>query len=177
MQAAETELSSGNVTVTGTVTGDKLVDYIYRRTGKLAKVIPPPPPPPPPPEEDKKEEAEKKPEEDQKPPEEKKEETPAAKKEEEEKSPAAAADEKKDEKAEGEANMQFTGPEEMVKRMMYWNGGGNYFADQEADYYNYGYGKQRMPVPWMPVYVVEHHQPPPPPQLFSDENPNACCIS
>jgi len=176
VQAAETELGSCKVTVTGTMTGDKLVDYIYRRTGKLAKVIPPPPPP----EEEKKEEAEKKPEE-------KKEEKPAeenAEKKEEEKTPpdaAAEADEKKDEKAEeakkeGEANMQFTGPEDMVKRMTYWNhnGGGNYFAGEEADYY---YGKQQMPVPWTPVYVIEHHRPPPPPQLFSDENPNACCIS
>lgn len=171
MQAVETELSSGKVTVTGTLTGDKLVDYICRRTGKLAKVIPPPPPPQPPQEEEKKEEvAEKKPEE-EKPPEEKKEENPAEEKKDEEKSPveaAAAAEEKKDEKAE-EAK------EDMVKRTMYWypHVNGNYFAE-EADYY---YGRQQwMPVPWMPVYVIDH-RPPPPPQLFSDENPNACCIS
>ncbi|KAG8061939.1 hypothetical protein GUJ93_ZPchr0003g16799 [Zizania palustris] len=57
VQTAETNFSAGKLTVTGTITGDKLADYIHRRTGKLATVVPPPPPPEPPkPEEPKKEE-------------------------------------------------------------------------------------------------------------------------
>ena len=192
VQAVETDMSSGKLTVTGTMTGDKLVDYIFRRTGKLAKVIPSPPPPPPH-EEEKKDEGKS---EEQKPPEEKKEEKPTeqkkednAEKKEEEKAPeapppseaAAAAEEKKEEKKEGElgvqAHMQFTGPEDMMKRMMYWNAGYN-------GYNNYMGGEddfaKRMAMSAIPVYVIERPVPlplPPPPQMFSDENPNACCIS
>lgn len=63
VRTAETELSSGKVTVTGTMDADRLVDYVYRRTKKQAKVVPQPEP-------------EKPAEEDPKP-EEKKEEKPA----------------------------------------------------------------------------------------------------
>ncbi|KAG8061925.1 hypothetical protein GUJ93_ZPchr0003g16458 [Zizania palustris] len=42
VQTAETNFSAGKLTVTGTITGDKLADYIHRRTGKLATVVPPP---------------------------------------------------------------------------------------------------------------------------------------
>ncbi|XP_020254195.1 heavy metal-associated isoprenylated plant protein 9-like [Asparagus officinalis] len=153
VQTAETELSSGKVAVTGTMTGEKLVHYIYRRTGKLAKVIPPPPPPPPPPaEEEKKDEPEKKPGE-EKPAEEKKEEKPE--KGEEGKAPPAdapAAEEKKEEgkKEEGEEakketeGMQFMGPEDMVKRMMYWNGGYNNYGFHEDEF-----AKRMVMPPWM----------------------------
>lgn len=187
MQAAETDLSSGKATVTGTMTGDKLVEYIYRRTGKIAKVIPPPPPPPPP--EEKKDDGEKKPEEEKPPADAEKKEDNAEKKEDEKQpapaEPEAAGAEKKEEKKEGEeaenqATMQFSGPEEvmMMKRMMYLNnynsyGGYGHNHGYNYNYYEDDYGK-RM-VPWMPVHVIE--RPPPPPQLFSDENPNACCIS
>ncbi|XP_047980345.1 heavy metal-associated isoprenylated plant protein 9 [Salvia hispanica] len=56
VRTAETELSSGKVTVTGTMDGDRLVDYVYRRTKKQAKVVPQPEPEPEKPAEEKKEE-------------------------------------------------------------------------------------------------------------------------
>ncbi|CAL9175959.1 unnamed protein product [Musa hybrid cultivar] len=41
--SAGTDLSSGKVTVTGTMNGEKLVEYIRRRTGKAASIVPQPP--------------------------------------------------------------------------------------------------------------------------------------
>ncbi|KAG6400759.1 hypothetical protein SASPL_137602 [Salvia splendens] len=46
VRTAETELSSGKVTVTGTMDAGRLVDYVYRRTKKQAKVVPQPDPEP-----------------------------------------------------------------------------------------------------------------------------------
>ena len=123
MQSAETELSSGKVTVTGTMDAGRLVDYVYRHTRKQAKIVPQPT--------EQKEEGGK---EGEKPAEE------------------AAKEEKKEEAAEGGEEVKKEGEEvinsmeEMAKKMMYWQS----------------------------VYVIERV---PPPQLFSDENPNACCIS
>ncbi|CAL9044304.1 unnamed protein product [Musa banksii] len=77
--SAGTDLSAGKVTVTGTMNGEKLVEYIRRRTGKAASIVPQPP------KEDQKEEAEKKPEET--PAEGKKEEKQKEEKKEEVKSP------------------------------------------------------------------------------------------
>ncbi|KAJ0974472.1 hypothetical protein J5N97_016437 [Dioscorea zingiberensis] len=156
VQTAETELKGSKVTVTGTMSGEKLVDYIYRRTGKVAKIIPPPPPPM---DEEKKEEGEKK---EEKKEEEKKEENTEKKEEEKEAAPKENAEDggKDDEKGSMEEELKkegvpvqgsvvplvFHGDHDMVRRMVYWT----------------------------PMYVIEQ---PPPPQLFSDENPNACCIS
>lgn len=53
---AETELSSSKVTVTGTMDADRLVDYVYRRTKKQAKIVPQPEPEKPPEESPKAEE-------------------------------------------------------------------------------------------------------------------------
>ncbi|KAH7653523.1 Copper chaperone domain-containing protein [Dioscorea alata] len=174
VQTVETELKESKVTVTGTMDGEKLEAFIYRRTGKLAKIIPPPPPPPPPEqkEEEKKEEGEKK--EEEKAPEEKKEEEKkeeekkeenTEKKEEENggegggKEAEKGAEVEEEPKKEGDPIIHgsmlpfvFHGDHhDMVKRMMYWT----------------------------PMYVIEQPPPllPPPPQIFSDENPNACCIS
>lgn len=149
VQTAATELSSGKVIVTGTMDANKLVDYVYRRTKKQARIVPQPEPEP-----EKKGEAKEA--EDQKPAEEEK---PAeeAKKEEEN-----GGDQNKEEKSTVEKENKEEGNnkeleengiipvdihEENMKRMMY--------------YYH-------------PLYVIERI---PPPQLFSDENPNACCIS
>ncbi|GAU48710.1 hypothetical protein TSUD_303230 [Trifolium subterraneum] len=118
VQTVVTELSTGKVIVTGTMDANNLVDYVYRRTKKQAKIVPQPEPEPEPEKPEATEEAK---------PEEKKEE---------------------DNKDENE----FDDEEAMMKRMMYYN------------YYQ-------------PLYVVELERMPPPPQLFSDENPNACCIS
>ncbi|KAL0299767.1 UNVERIFIED_CONTAM: Heavy metal-associated isoprenylated plant protein 9 [Sesamum radiatum] len=95
VRTVETELSSSKVTVTGTMDADRLVDYVYRRTKKQAKVVPQPEPEP-----------EKPPEETPKPEEKKEEETAAGggeeakpeeeKKEEGEKKEAPAEEEKKE---------------------------------------------------------------------------------
>ncbi|GLU12113.1 hypothetical protein SLE2022_288190 [Rubroshorea leprosula] len=133
VQTAVTEYSTGKVMVTGTMDANKLVDYLYRRTGKQVRIVPQPEPEP-----EKKEEA-KEPEK----PEEKKEEKPSeeAKKEEGDQK----GEEKKEEK-EGEESINSE--EEGINRMIYY---------------------------YQPHYVIE--QMPPAPQLFSDENPNACCVS
>lgn len=44
VQTVETELSTGKVIVTGTMDGNKLIDYVYRRTKKLARIVPQPEP-------------------------------------------------------------------------------------------------------------------------------------
>lgn len=132
--------------VTGTMDADRLVDYVYRRTRKQAKIVPQPEP-------------EKPPEESPKP-EEKKEEKPAeaeeaAKPEEKKeggdsKDPPAAEEEKKDggAAAEGEAmeEVKISTDEQSMHKMMYH---------------------------YQPVYMIERI---PAPQLFSDENPNACTV-
>ncbi|KAK0592113.1 hypothetical protein LWI29_013505 [Acer saccharum] len=164
VQTAETELSSEKVTVTGTMDANKLVEYVYRRTKKQAKIVPQPEPEPEKPAEEKKEGGDK-PAEEAKPPEEKKEEN-SEKKEEDKKQPEQQQgdDQKKEENKEEESkkvedddqqNMNVNVissnvEEEHMKRMMHY-------------YQQY-----------QPLYVIERT---PPPQLFSDENPNACCIS
>lgn len=198
VQAAETDLNAKKVTVTGTMNGDKLVEHIHRRTGKIARIIPPPPPP-----EEKKEAAdeEKKAENDQNPSEEKKDDGKGAeeKKEgddskpaegnKEEKTAGEGVDEKsKMEEAAAEQAMVSANADEMAKRMIYWNGAGGYMMNHEDEMAK----RMMMMHHWMPMpmpmlmptpamYVFGQpqflHPPPPPPQIFSDENPNACCIS
>ncbi|CAL5405491.1 unnamed protein product [Camellia sinensis] len=148
VKTVTTELSSGKVTVTGTMDPNRLVDYVYRRTKKQAKIVPesqPQPQPEPEPEKpeakpEEKKEAEK-PGEEPKLEEEKKEGETAEKKPPEE--------EKKEEakKQEEEQSMVITSDEQSMQGMM-------------------GY--------YQPLYFIERI---PPPQLFSDENPNACCIT
>lgn len=155
VRSAETEASTGKVTVTGTMDGNKLVDYVYRRTKKQAKIVPQPEPEP------------KKPVEETKPDEAKPVEEP---KPEDKKDDDGAAPEKKD----GGLGDAEKPPEEEKKE----EGGGG--------------GEEEMIVPigehddehtinkmmyyyqYQPLYVIERI---PPPQLFSDENPNACCIT
>ncbi|KAG6576617.1 Heavy metal-associated isoprenylated plant protein 9, partial [Cucurbita argyrosperma subsp. sororia] len=181
VQTASTELSTGKVVVTGTMDGDKLVDYVYRRTKKQARIVPqpqptatppeqeplkpeqskeeqaaPPPPPPPPPEEIKTEDAAA--------PQAQGTDTNNNNKEEVQPKAAeegggqvveATAETKPNVEVEeakaAEAGDEMMGEDdhESMKRMMY-------------QYYQY-----------QPLYVMERI---PPPQLFSDENPNACCV-
>ncbi|XP_004502776.1 heavy metal-associated isoprenylated plant protein 9 [Cicer arietinum] len=115
VQTVVTELSTGKVTVTGTMDANKLVDYVYRRTKKQAKIVP-------------------QPEAEEAKPEEKKEE--------------GGEDNKNESKEEKGEEENIGVDEESMKRMMYY---------------------------YKPLYMIERM--PPPPQLFSDENPNACCIS
>ncbi|KAL8538217.1 hypothetical protein ACS0TY_000259 [Phlomoides rotata] len=114
VRTAETELSSGKVTVTGTMDADKLVDYVYRRTKKQAKIVPQSEPKESPKPEEKKEEKseEAKPEEEKKEDGEKKDPPP----EEEKKDGGDAA-----EKDGGEAKEEVKSVEEqaVMHKMMY----------------------------------------------------------
>lgn len=109
---AETELSSGKVTVTGTMDADRLVDYVYRRTKKQAKIVPQPEPEP-----------EKQPEESPKPEEKKEENSEEAKpaeeekKEEGEKKDPPPEEEKKEEGAAAEHDGGATEEQSMYKMM------------------------------------------------------------
>lgn len=149
VQTAVTDFSSSKVTVTGTMEANKLVEYVYIRTKKQARIVPQPEPEPEPAKEEEKKEEEK-PAEEAKPAEEKKEEEKPA---EEgggggEKYPEKNEKKEDEGKKEGVENIDIINvDEENMKRMMH--------------YYH-------------PLYVIERI---PPPQLFSDENPNACCIS
>ncbi|KAG6496303.1 heavy metal-associated isoprenylated plant protein 9-like [Zingiber officinale] len=158
VQTAKTDMTAGKVTVTGTMTGEKIVEYVHRRTGKIASIVPPPPK-----EEEKKEE--RKPEE--KAPEEKSEEKKKDSNEKKEEGKASEPQENASDKKEGDAKEEEKKEaDDMMKRMMYWPG--NFFGEEEM--------ARRMMVHWMPVYITQQ-PPPPPPQHFSDENPNACCIT
>nr|XP_023892079.1 heavy metal-associated isoprenylated plant protein 9 isoform X2 [Quercus suber]POF21599.1 heavy metal-associated isoprenylated plant protein 9 [Quercus suber] len=201
VQTAVTEFSTGKVVVTGTMDENKLVDYVYRRTKKQARIVPQPVPEPEKKEENK--EGEKPAAEEAKPEEKKEEEKPPEEKKEEEKPPEEAkkeegnkdgnkgesnenkgggGEEKKEEaKKEGEEIVVINNniDEEGMKRMMYY-----YRPDIDEEgmkrmmyYYRPDIneeGMKRMMYYYQPVYVIERI---PPPQLFSDENPNACCIS
>ncbi|XP_059304432.1 heavy metal-associated isoprenylated plant protein 9-like [Lycium ferocissimum] len=147
VRSAETEASTGKVTVTGTMDADKLVEYVYRRTKKQAKIVPQPEPenPPKEPKPDEPKPEDPKPAEEAKP-EEKKEGGDGEKPPEEEKKEGEEEEEQKGEEIIpiGDIHDQHT-----INKMMH--------------YY-----------PYQPLYVIERI---PPPQLFSDENPNACCIT
>ncbi|KAI4307012.1 hypothetical protein L6164_030247 [Bauhinia variegata] len=162
VQTASTELSTGKVIVTGTMDAQKLVDYVYRRTKKQAKIVPQPEPEPEKKEENKEGE---KPAEEAKP-EEKKEEN-AEKKEEEKpaeepkKEERGGEEKKEEEKSTGEEGKEEEGKKEG--------------ADQAGEVVNLEEEHmKRMMYYYQPIYMIERI---PPPQLFSDENPNACCIS
>ncbi|XP_010421283.1 PREDICTED: heavy metal-associated isoprenylated plant protein 3-like [Camelina sativa] len=146
VQTTVTEHTTGKVIVTGTMDAEKLVDYVYRRTKKQARIVPQPDPEPenPAAEEVKKEEGG---EGEEKPPE---------------------TGEKKQEEKEGEEMEEEGGGEDAGAAAM--EEGRHYemaaMAEEE--------GMKRMMYYYQPSYIIERV---PPPQLFSDENPNACCIT
>ncbi|KAL0677628.1 hypothetical protein Bca4012_005609 [Brassica carinata] len=173
VESAESDLKGSQVTVKGVFEPQKLVDYVYKRTGKHAAIMKVDPPPPPPPEVaaaaaegEKKEEAKGE------------EKDGGESKGEEGKEEKAKTDEEKKEgdggKGEGEAAEKGGGGE---------TGGGG--EEEEAKvvevrkienpYYYHLYQPPRVAVPpmEMPSYAYPHAYPP---QLFSDENPNACSI-
>lgn len=168
VQEASADFANNRVIVKGLIEPKKLVDYVYRKTGKHAQVVPPPPPPPKIEEEgEKKKEGEEVKKEEDKKEEEKKD--AGDKKEGEEKKDEANTDDKKGsetteggevkkegEKAEGEGKK----PEEEKK-----NG-----EEETAIVTTVEEKKNEFSAP---KYVIEHVYPP---QLFSDENPNACSI-
>ncbi|OIW02507.1 hypothetical protein TanjilG_12821 [Lupinus angustifolius] len=168
VQTAVTELSTGKVIVIGTMDAKKLVEYVYRRTKKQAKIVPQPEPEPEPEKKEENKEGEEKPAEEAKP-EETKEEKKEEKKE-EEKAPEEEPkkeeigenikDEKKEEKGGEEGTKEEAKKDE------------NEFVVNNID--EEGMKRMMYYYPYQPLYVIERI---PPPQLFSDENPNACCIS
>ncbi|KAH7856012.1 hypothetical protein Vadar_031584 [Vaccinium darrowii] len=162
--SATTDLSSMKVTVTGTMDGDNLVDYVYRRTKKQAKIVPQPEPEPKP---EQKKEAEK-PAEEPKPEDKKEEGEGADKKQEGEKPP-------EEEKKEGGGENESAGKEEAkINEAAAAAGGEEQIINSNIVTAGDEQALQRMMYYYQPVYVMERI---PPPQLFSDENPNACCIT
>lgn len=147
VRTVETEVSSSKVMVTGSMDGEKLVEYVYRRTKKQAKIVPQPEPEPAPAPAPEPEPAEK-PKEEAKP-----EEKPT----EEVKPDEKPAEEEKKEGGDGD------GGKEEGKKGVEWMEVMNFDMQRMMYYHQYP-----------PLYVMERI---PPPQLFSDENPNACSIS
>ncbi|PIM98873.1 Copper chaperone [Handroanthus impetiginosus] len=167
VRTVETELSSGKVTVTGTMDADTLVDYVYRRTKKQAKIVPQPEPEKPPEESPKPEEKkEEKPEEAK----------PDEKKEEGEKKDSPPVEDKKEGEgaaaaAEGGAEQggEVKEEEQSMRKMMYhYQYQPLYVNEEEHSMHKMMYHYQ-----YQPPYAIERI---PAPQLFSDENPNACTI-
>lgn len=148
VQTATTELSTGKVMVTGTMDANKLVDYVYRRTKKQARIVPQPEPEPEKKEENK--EAEKPAEE-----------AKSEEKKEQEKSPEEG------DKGDSNGNKEDKGGEESKEEANKEGGENINIIDHEE-------GIKKMMYYYQPLYVIERI---PPPQLFSDENPNACSIS
>ncbi|XP_019431576.1 PREDICTED: heavy metal-associated isoprenylated plant protein 9-like isoform X2 [Lupinus angustifolius] len=171
VQTVVTEFSTGKVIVSGTMDANKLVEYVYRRTKKQAKIVPQPEP-------EKKEEtkeAEEKPAaEEAKPEETKEEEKPPEEPKKEESGEGDSSENKKEEGGEGENKDEKKeekggkeGTEEETKKEE-----NEFVVTNNVD----ENGMKRMIYyyyPYQPLYVIERI---PPPQLFSDENPNACCI-
>ncbi|KAG2701303.1 hypothetical protein I3760_06G038400 [Carya illinoinensis] len=151
VQTAVTELSTGKVMVTGTMEAEKLVDYVYRRTKKQARIVPQPQPEPEPEPEKKDENKEaEKPAEEAKP----------------EEKPPEDQEAKKEDKVGGEESKELEAKKE--------GGGGEESSNVDNAVVEHEEGMKRMMYYYEPMYVMERI---PPPQLFSDENPNACCIS
>ncbi|KAI3411256.1 uncharacterized protein J3R85_018234, partial [Psidium guajava] len=129
VQTAATEFSSGKVMVTGTMDPNKIVDYVYRRTKKQAKLVPQPEPEK---QEEKKEGSE--------PPEEAK---PEEKKEEEEKP--------QEEKKEGEGNDK---PDDEAKEEKADEAKMEGEEVENAVVYNED-GMNRMVHHFQPLYIIE----------------------
>ncbi|KAI3819003.1 hypothetical protein L1987_12825 [Smallanthus sonchifolius] len=112
VRTVETEVSSSKVTVIGSMDGERLVEYVYRRTKKQAKIVPQPEPEPKP-------EPEEKPAEEAKPEEKPKEEEKAEEKAAEEAKPEEkpAEEEKKEKEEEKVEKMEVMD----MQRMMYYH--------------------------------------------------------
>ncbi|CAH8354935.1 unnamed protein product [Eruca vesicaria subsp. sativa] len=85
----------------------------------------------------------------------------------------AAEEDKKEESGEGLEKPAETG-EEKEEEEEEEDGGGEETEVTEEMAMTEDEGMKRMMYYYQPLYVIERV---PPPQLFSDENPNACCIS
>ncbi|KAM3318779.1 hypothetical protein ACQJBY_036130 [Aegilops geniculata] len=170
--SAQTDLAAGRLTLSATVDDDKIVEYIHRRTGKIASVVPPPPPEPPKEEEQPAPAADAEPPKEEAPADAKKEEAGDNKPAEDGKGAAEAGEEKKEGgggageedqkpgKQEGVAVDGFP-PEEMMKRMVYWPyggapGGGIHYKLHQAD------AEEAMMARRMAMHAMPPPMPPPP---------------
>ena len=180
VQTAVAEFSTRKVTVTGTMDANKLVDYVYKRTKKQAKIVPKP----------ENKEGEKPADEEEAKPKENEGEKAAAEEEakpeggntaaeeakpEENEGEKAAAEEeakpeenKKEEEKPTEEPKKEEGGEESKEETKKEESGAVVNIDEE--------GMKRMMYyrENLPLYMIEHAYAP---QLFSDENPNGCSIS
>ncbi|WVZ18176.1 hypothetical protein V8G54_005498 [Vigna mungo] len=149
VESADPDLKNSVVSVKGVYDPEKLVEYVYKRTGKHAVIV--------------KLEAEKK--------EEKKEEKveEVEKKEEVEKDKTGEGEENKEKKEEEEAKVETKAEEaDKVVPDVKIN---EYFHNPPS----YGMEVYAYPAhPVYPAYPAYFHAYPP--QIFSDENPNACTV-
>jgi type IV secretory pathway VirB10-like protein len=168
VQTAVAEFSTRKVTVTGTMDANKLVDYVYKKTKKQAKIVPKPEPEPEKKEEENKEGEKPADEEEAKPEENEGEKAAAeeeAKPEENKKEERPTEEPKKEEEGENKEEM---GGEESKEETKKEESGAVVYIDEE------GMKRMMYSYEYHPLYVIE---PARGPQLFSDENPNACSIS
>jgi len=161
VESAEPDLKKSVVSVKGVYDPEKLVEYVYKRTGKHAVIVKP--------------EAEKK--------EEKVEEAKEEKKEEVEKEKKKSGEgeenkEKKEEEAKGETKAEETA---VVAAAATSSEESNKVVPEvkiNEYFYNpprYGMEVYAYPAhPVQPAYPAYFHAYPP--QIFSDENPNACTV-
>ncbi|KAL7161875.1 hypothetical protein ACSBR2_042368 [Camellia fascicularis] len=182
VESVEPDLKSSQVTVKGVLDPPKLVEYVYKRTGKQALIV--------------KQEAEKKVEE-EKPKEEKKADDSGAK--DTGKGGEASMKEKKDGGGEAaaavppaavvvaEGDGESANVVELKKNEFYYNYPHNYqinpypepypypntnpYPYPNANPYPYPY-----PAPMSELYAYPPQHAYPSPQMFSDENPNACSV-
>ncbi|WJX53888.1 Heavy metal-associated isoprenylated plant protein 7 [Trifolium repens] len=150
VESAEPDLKNSLVTVKGVVESDKLVEHVYKRTGKQAVIVKQ--------EEEKKEEAKETKEEEKKTEGNEKEKKGSGEGEEKKEAAAAGA-------AEGDGKSSGGG-----------DGGGaeeTKVVELKINEYSHYYNP-----PNMEFYAYNNNNPgqPYPPQMFSDENPNACSV-
>jgi hypothetical protein len=133
--------------VKGVIESDKLVEYVYKRTGKQAVIVKQ--------EEEKKEEAKETKEEEKKTEENEKEKKGSGEGEEKKEAAAAAGG---GGAAEGDGKSSGGAEETKV-------------VELKINEYHYNYNP-----PSMEFYAYNNTGQPYPPQMFSDENPNACSV-
>ncbi|MED6107637.1 hypothetical protein PIB30_015811 [Stylosanthes scabra] len=189
VESVETDLKNATVSVKGAIEASKLVDYVYKRTGRQAVII----------KQEPQEEASKNQEEEPIKP---KEEEAQPKKEEKPQQEQAAENNKKEEeekkcKKEEKVAEEKTKQEEMEKEKDENNNNNNNNNEERKETVNlskneyyyypprhgmelYAYAYNYNPPPPPPLSLPNVHYPVYyqnyPPHMFNDENPNACSV-
>lgn len=161
VESAEPDLKASQVTVKGVFEPPKLIDYVYKRTGKHAIIV--------------KQEPEKKEDVDDKPKDDKKAQDNDNKDKDGKKADAAADGAA----ADGKDKKEEAGGEEAAKPETAAGGGEQEETKMLMElkknefYYYHPQNYQIYP----PRFATEMYSSyPPAPQMFSDENPNACTV-